>query len=590
MCSFEGQLALQDDGTFVEGGGHLPAGSTNYIRNWCTNTGKAALRWDGTFQSGVAGGVMLENVAWNTSALMIKGDQHNVTRNTVFGGADTTPTSAIRDRPKYQDHLSSLDNLSITSAMVGVGRPYDPRADVLTVFSLNIFDRAAIKGNHNPTNATLPGTWRDNLLGYVELGPNDGPNLTQTSASTTSTTSTTRTPAVRAVRTLPTTTAFDIRAELRDPYHHDFRPCPGSQAAQLSAGAYPVWTPNDKEYWIPGRRERVAASTPVPPTGSIGVHLNTDLMFLPARLALLPSSVYFGKAGSALAHLTDLPGAAANVVRLPALLEPRTPYVWRVDTHALSGAVETGAEWTFMTGLVGDISCKITPHPPPQPKPDPPPPAPSGGCAAQFVKDGCAVKFHSQADCYHCVHKHKSDLDAAGCTSGEARKLCPPPSTITAATLPSTLPSNSTTAPYKALGSIDVGTGESTIFNFNGHMYILENIFCGYIDHYGQWDDRFKGKSYARIRNLLTGVAVVNITATIATSFVSAFVDQSRGVVWLSALDEDRCQHQGGTGVLAMSSRDLLTWTRNVAVPGAKTYVSDIAPVDLCSSTHPVVC
>ena len=67
---------------------------------------------------------MLENVAWNTSALMIKGDRHNVTSNTVFGGADTSPSSAIHDRPKYQDHASSLDNLSIPSAMVGVGQPY----------------------------------------------------------------------------------------------------------------------------------------------------------------------------------------------------------------------------------------------------------------------------------------------------------------------------------------------------------------------------------------------------------------------------------------------------------------------------------
>ena len=74
----------------------------------------------GYYQSHVNGGVMLENVAWNTSALMIKGDQHNVTRNTVFGGADTSSSSAIHDRPKYQDHNSSLDNLSIPSATVGV--------------------------------------------------------------------------------------------------------------------------------------------------------------------------------------------------------------------------------------------------------------------------------------------------------------------------------------------------------------------------------------------------------------------------------------------------------------------------------------
>ena len=43
MCSFEAQLSLQDDGSFVEGGG---TPSTYFRRNWCTNTGKGALRWD----------------------------------------------------------------------------------------------------------------------------------------------------------------------------------------------------------------------------------------------------------------------------------------------------------------------------------------------------------------------------------------------------------------------------------------------------------------------------------------------------------------------------------------------------------------
>jgi hypothetical protein len=45
LCHFESQLAIQDDGSFVEGGGTV---STHYRRNWCTNTGKAGLRWDGT--------------------------------------------------------------------------------------------------------------------------------------------------------------------------------------------------------------------------------------------------------------------------------------------------------------------------------------------------------------------------------------------------------------------------------------------------------------------------------------------------------------------------------------------------------------
>ena len=64
--------------------------------------------------------------------------------------------------------------------------------------------------------------------------------------------------------------------------------------------------------------------------------------------------------------------------------------------------------------------CKAGPSPGPSPGPTPAPTP--GGCAAQFAKDDCLP--NNQADCYHCVHKHKSDLDAAGCTSGEARKLC----------------------------------------------------------------------------------------------------------------------------------------------------------------------
>jgi hypothetical protein len=66
---FRSQLALQDDGAFVEGGGRP---STTFIRNWCSGSGKAALRWDGFFADNVTGGTMLQNVAWNTSALVIK--------------------------------------------------------------------------------------------------------------------------------------------------------------------------------------------------------------------------------------------------------------------------------------------------------------------------------------------------------------------------------------------------------------------------------------------------------------------------------------------------------------------------------------
>ena len=45
---------------------------------------------------------------------------------------------------------------------------------------------------------------------------------------------------------------------------------------------------------------------------------------------------------------------------------------------------------------------------------------------------------------------------------------------------------------------------------------------------------------------------IANVSQTVATSFVSAFVDHRStvDVLWLSALNEDRCQQQCGNGVL----------------------------------------
>ena len=91
-CYFSKQLSIQDDGSFVEGGG-VPA--TVYLRNWCTDTGKSGLRWDGYYpEKKDLGGLMLDNVVWNASGVVVKGDQHNVSGNTIFDAADITENSA----------------------------------------------------------------------------------------------------------------------------------------------------------------------------------------------------------------------------------------------------------------------------------------------------------------------------------------------------------------------------------------------------------------------------------------------------------------------------------------------------------------
>ena len=52
------------------------------------------------------------------------------------------------------------------------------------------------------------------------------------------------------------------------------------------------------------------------------------------------------------------------------------------------------------------------------------------------------------------------------------------------------------------------------------HRYLLENINCGYQDHFGQWNAAFAGHSYARIRELHTGNVVANISETIDFAFM----------------------------------------------------------------------
>ena len=188
------------------------------------------------------------------------------------------------------------------------------------------------------------------------------------------------------------------------------------------------------------------------------------------------------------------------------------------------------------------------------------------------------------------VNEKKCKNHPSGKNSGNC-KYVPPPA-------PPPPPMPPTPLPYKALGSIDVGTGESSIFLFKGTHYLLDNIFCGYIDHFGKWNATFKGHSYVRIRELETGTVIVNVSETIATDFVSAFVDHrpTGDVLWLSALEHDRCSHEAiqkqtrrgkgrqpqsggcGTGVLAISTTDLHSFNKSFAI-NASTCNTEVADV-----------
>merc|ERR1719343_945478 len=78
-------------------------------QNWCHDSGKSALRFDGDDKSGTSNGEMSRNVAWNISAMVIKGNKHNITRNTAFDGSDIGSSLAPASYPGFQNATSRLD-------------------------------------------------------------------------------------------------------------------------------------------------------------------------------------------------------------------------------------------------------------------------------------------------------------------------------------------------------------------------------------------------------------------------------------------------------------------------------------------------
>lgn len=154
----------------------------------------------------------------------------------------------------------------------------------------------------------------------------------------------------------------------------------------------------------------------------------------------------------------------------------------------------------------------------------------------------------------------------------------------TSADLATPTPAPST--PYTVLGSIDVGTLENSIFLWKGVHYILENIGCGYIDHYGQWDPSFQNHSYARIRKLDSGEIVMNVSATVGYSFVSAFSDEYNGKMWLVGNGGDRCHVQCANGIQVFSSEDLLSW-ETAKISDTKTCNVEIARVESAPLSGP---
>eukprot|EP00040_Diaphanoeca_grandis_P028184 m.162147 g.162147 ORF g.162147 m.162147 type:complete len:355 (+) comp31264_c0_seq6:521-1585(+) len=134
---------------------------------------------------------------------------------------------------------------------------------------------------------------------------------------------------------------------------------------------------------------------------------------------------------------------------------------------------------------------------------------------------------------------------------------------------------------YDVQGVFAVGTMENSLFLWHDEMYILENIGCGFLDHYGQWNRKFKGHSYARIRKLVDGSIIMNISETISHAFISSYPDYDNDRLWLFGINDDRCNRSShGHLIQSFWSTDLLRWDSATAIHNVTTYNVEAARVD----------
>lgn len=218
---------------------------------------------------------------------LLTADQLDISHNTVFDAADISASKSPRTYPSYQDGSTPLDFCGPDESM-GVENPGASTtfANNRTVFDGNLADRITMWKACTNENCPFAGVWRPN-------------NIVGSSSATNGTA-----PGVFPVQ------RFDIDTMLRDPWNHDFRACPGSDAGKKGAGAYPVWTADTLVYRIPGAK-RWAPSQPSPRAGDTYARVDAELLFLGAYRAR-GHVVFFGDTVDAMTELATLHGASAN--------------------------------------------------------------------------------------------------------------------------------------------------------------------------------------------------------------------------------------------------------------------------------------
>ena len=290
-------------------------------------------------------GVMHRNVAWRCSGMMVKGNNHSITRNTIF---DTDPLNFENEGGEPMDlAVYNWDNYGTCQC-----------TDIYCVEANTTCCVAGDSHSYENANSLFVGNGLSAFLGRTG-GSEANPSTADVDAW------------FDFARTASDNSAGALYEQLRDPANLDFRPRAGGQWATRSIGAYDA-VGDGGAYWIAGRKEW-RPSTPVPPDGAAGVKIDADLMFLGALGATSHKVYAAADDGSALAFVRQLDGDA-NVATPPAgLLTLGGAIKWRVDALLPTGEWATGAEWSFTVEYASPSS---PPSPPPAPPPEPPSPPP----------------------------------------------------------------------------------------------------------------------------------------------------------------------------------------------------------------------
>lgn len=289
---------LQHDGSAINVGVSCIEGTT-LRRNWIHNTPKAALRFD-------SANMGTPEVTYGSSGAMIE----NVAWKTM------------QFKIKGEDHRilanTAFDNDQIDLAILD--HALSGGINKKTITAANLADEIAGSfraGSERKPTRPIPGEVRDNHTG-------------------------------------------NVRDQLRDPDHRDFRPQPGAaiiaatepmtlhpdeQPRKRDIGAYQSTSEN---YWIPGRCESIT-SHPVPPSGATAVPLIGDLMWRQA-LNATAYQIYWGDNLEAVTKADKssplLRRSSPSRVFSPPARSPGQRYFWRVDAVTPSGVI-TGHVWSY---------------------------------------------------------------------------------------------------------------------------------------------------------------------------------------------------------------------------------------------------